>query len=124
MVSEAGSASAGRKGWPPQRRSTGSAGAFTTTTSQASTALRSLAPAFNWIATAVLPCLVVVDQLVPLELEGSVAILFWLRRVLRTESGRPGGGPATFCGTQNPSAHVAQCFLGGGSEQSEEDDDG
>src|ERR1700728_4953242 len=56
MLSAAGSASAGRKGWPPQRRSTGSAGALTTTTSQASVALRSLTPAFNWIATAFLPC--------------------------------------------------------------------
>src|SRR5271154_6188421 len=68
MLWGAGSASTGRKGWPPQRRSTGSAGAFTTTTSQASVALRSLTPAFNWIATAVLPWVVVV---VPLSLRGS-----------------------------------------------------
>src|SRR5271155_538172 len=68
MLSDAGGASAGRKGWPPQRRSPGSVGAFTTTTSQASVALRSLTPAFNWIATAVLPWVVVV---VPLSLRGS-----------------------------------------------------
>ena len=49
------SASMGTRGCPPQRRSTGSAGARTTTTSQVSVALRSLVPAFNCIPTAVLP---------------------------------------------------------------------
>src|SRR5580698_6967764 len=67
MLSDAGAASAARKGWPPQRRSTGSAGAFTTTTSQASVALRSLTPAFNWIATAVLPSVVVCRSVAPPE---------------------------------------------------------
>src|SRR5271157_1623236 len=45
----------GTSGCPPQRRSTGSAGARTTTTSQVSVALRSLVPAFSCIPTAVLP---------------------------------------------------------------------
>src|ERR1700729_1235097 len=71
MLSAAGSASAGRKGWPPQRRSTGSAGAFTTTTSQASVALRSLSPAFNWSATAVLPSVVLSSIVVTLGSQGT-----------------------------------------------------
>src|ERR1700728_3290783 len=71
MLSAAGSASAGRKGWPPQRRSTGSAGAFTTTTSQASVALRSLSPAFNWSATAVLPYVVRCRSVVTLVSQGT-----------------------------------------------------